>query len=119
MELQLIAMDDFTLWRKLPCQHYKTKWQAAWSKKSPCISQVEYRAKCSVCCPSFSIEHQGERDILRHLVGSDHKWRSKDLENVNRIDNRFQLKDQDGAQVWHEELDSTKVVKPFTLGSLA
>ena len=42
-----------------------------------------------------------------------------DLENVNRIDNLFQGKDQDGAQVWHEELDSTKVAKGLALGSLA
>ena len=34
-------------------------------------------------------------------------------------DNLFQRTDQDGAQVWHEKLDSTKVAKPFALGSLA
>jgi len=52
--------------------------------------------------------------MLRHLPDP-----IIDLENVNRIDNLFQGKDQDGAQVWHEELDSTKVAKRFALGSLA
>jgi len=49
------------------------------------------------------------------LAGSDHKRRRKDLENVHRINNLLQRKDQDGAQVCHEELDSTKVAKVLLL----
>ena len=86
--------------KKRARQHYKTKWQQVWASKYPCITQKsETQAECSVCSRAFSFDHQGERDILRHLGGSDHIKRAKDLEKISKIDDMFKRKADDGKQV--------------------
>ena len=54
--------------KKRPRPQYKSKWQHNWSSKYPCITKKsETLAECSVCFRAFNFDHQGERDILRHL----------------------------------------------------
>ena len=85
--------------RKRVRKHYKTKWQQAWSSKYPCITKMsDTQAKCTVCSRAFSYEHQGERDLVRHVDGLDHRKRAKDLGNFKKIDKMFDQKD-DGKQV--------------------
>ena len=86
--------------KKRAHQHYKTKWQQVWVSKYPCITKnSETQAECSVCSRASSFDHQGERDVVRHLGGSDHIKRAKDLEKVNKIDEMFKQKADDGKQV--------------------
>ena len=66
--------------KKRPRPQYKTKWQQNWASKYPSITKKsETLAACSVCFRAFNFDHQGERDILRHLGGADHIKRAKEL----------------------------------------
>ncbi|KAL5463893.1 hypothetical protein EMCRGX_G032841 [Ephydatia muelleri] len=51
----------------------------------------ETLAECSVCFRAFNFDHQGERDILRHLGGADHIKRTKELEKVIKAEEPFSL----------------------------
>ena len=66
--------------KKRPRPQYKTKWQHNWASKYPSITKKsETLTEWSVCFRAFNFEHQGERDILRHLGGADHIKRAKEL----------------------------------------
>ena len=68
--------------KKRPRPQYKTKWQQNWASKYPSITSTkksETLAEWSVCFRAFNFDHQGERDILRHLGGADHIKRAKEL----------------------------------------
>ncbi|KAL5499702.1 hypothetical protein EMCRGX_G011160 [Ephydatia muelleri] len=55
--------------KKRPRPQYKTKWQQNWASKYPSITKKsETLAEWSVCFRAFNFDHQGERDILRHLA---------------------------------------------------
>lgn len=57
-------------------KHSVTSFQKEWSKMWPCIQPVRQypdKAFCAVCSSSFSIVHQGKRDVERHIKGSEHK----------------------------------------------
>ena len=57
-------------------KHSVTSFQKEWSKIWPCIQPVQQhpeKAFCTVCSSSFSIVHQGKRDVERHIKGSEHK----------------------------------------------
>ena len=55
---------DETPPRKRVCLHYKTKWQATWSKKFPCIERVnDYQAKCTVFA-EISVHNTWANEIL-------------------------------------------------------
>eukprot|EP00731_Ephydatia_muelleri_P019781 Em0012g606a len=79
--------------KKRPRSQYKTKWQQNWASKYPSITKKsETLAECSVCFRAFNFDHQGERDILRHLGGADHIKRAKELEKISKIDEMFKQK---------------------------
>ena len=49
---------------------YKSKSQAAWQKKWPCIAPVKDNPRmfqCTICFKASSCAHQGERDVTHHI----------------------------------------------------
>ena len=72
--------------------HYKTRFNQDWMKKHPCISQDKSdsgKAHCKVCSKSFSICHQGYRDVERHLGSIIHTTKSRDVHQHPRITDSF------------------------------
>ena len=54
---------------------YRTKFNLDWTKKWPCIrSATNYKFRCNICQCILSCEHQGEKDVQRHLEGKKHHW---------------------------------------------
>eukprot|EP00124_Ichthyophonus_hoferi_P001219 Ihof_evm12s58 gene=Ihof_evmTU12s58 len=48
----------------------------SWETKYPWLTSVlddSKKAECSICCHKFSISHQGEGDVKRHLLTESHK----------------------------------------------
>ena len=72
--------------------HSKTKFNPDWTKKHPCIvknADDPEKAFCTVCCKSLAIDHQGYRDIDRHIIGQVHQSRAKQVESSHKITDCF------------------------------
>ena len=54
-------------------KHSVSTFQKDWSKSWPCIQPVRGSPQRAVFNVTFSIAHQGRRDVERHLDGSEHK----------------------------------------------
>ena len=79
--------------RKKPrLSHSKTRFNPAWNNKHPCIVQVRgepWKAYCTVCSKSFSVCHQGYRDVERHIKGLVHQSGSRVVMQTRKITNSF------------------------------
>lgn len=66
---------------------YPTKFNSDWSKKWPCIqsSDFRYKFRCTVCQCVVSCQHQGEKDVRRHIDGKKHR------ENVHALQRQQQI----------------------------
>ena len=65
---------------------YPTKFNPDWSKRWPCI-QVATREKfrCNICQCLVSFEHQGQKDVRRHIEGKKHCDNMKGHDNQRQI----------------------------------
>ena len=57
-------------------KHSVSTFQRDWSNLWPCIQPVRGhpdKVQCTVCNTTFGIAHQGRRDVVRHMEGSEHK----------------------------------------------
>ena len=55
---------------------YKTKFNKAWTSSYPFISGVKgdpYKFLCTVCQRQVACEHQGKRDVERHIAKPMHQ----------------------------------------------
>lgn len=54
-----------------------------WRKKWPCIQadSSPYKFKCTICQCAISCQHQGEKDVRRHMEGKKHSDNVRVLEN--------------------------------------
>ena len=62
--------------RGLKRKHSATSFQKEWPKIWPCIQPLAdnpEKAFCTICNSSFSIVHQGRRDVERRIQGMEHK----------------------------------------------
>ena len=78
--------------KKPRLSHSKTRFNLAWTKRHPCIVQVTGepgKAYCTMCSKSFSVCHQGYRDVKRHMEGSVHQSRSRVVTQTQKISDNF------------------------------
>ena len=69
---------------------YPTKFNPDWTKKWPCIvPATKYKFRCTICQCLLSCEHQGEKDVRRHLDGKKHRDIAEALEKQQRISQFF------------------------------
>ena len=71
---------------------YRTKYNPDWKKKWPCIQKAScdtYKFHCSVCQCNVSCQHQGEKDVRRHIEGNKHCNNVKGLEKQQQISRFF------------------------------
>ena len=71
---------------------YRTKFNPEWIKKWPCIQPCRssnYKFTCTICRCAVSCEHQGEKDVRRHIDGKKHCSNVQGLENQKQIDSFF------------------------------
>ena len=69
---------------------YPTKFNSDWTKKWPCIQPAtKYKFRCMICRCLISCEHQGEKDVRRHLDGKKHRDNAESLQNQQRIGEFF------------------------------
>ena len=69
-------------------------------KKHPCTVRVSGqpgKAYCPVCSKSFSVCHQGYRDVQRHMNGSVHQSRTRDVLQTRKITDNFVSEKDDVA----------------------
>lgn len=68
---------------------YHTKFNPEWTRKWPCIVRASggsmYKFTCSLCQCSVSCQHQGEKDVRRHIEGKKHCDNVKTLETQQQI----------------------------------
>jgi hypothetical protein len=67
---------------------YKSKFVPSWQKKWPCIVPVkgnQYSFSCTVCLKTVSCEHQGERDVTRHIASAQHQRNAKALKGTTPL----------------------------------
>jgi len=86
---------------------YPTRFNTAWSRTWPCIqpSVISFKFKCTVCDCQISCEHQGEKDVKRHLESQKHKANIKALDNQSRVTSFFMAT----ADLIHEKLQELKL----------
>lgn len=71
---------------------YPTKFNSEWRNKWPCIqstSTSKYKFVCTLCQCLVSCEHQGERDVRRHIEGKKHCDNIRGLEGQQQIGTFF------------------------------
>ena len=69
---------------------YPTKFNSDWTKKWSCIQPAtKYKFRCAICQCLVSCEHQGEKDVRRHLDGKKHRDNAESLEKQQRIGEFF------------------------------
>ena len=86
--------------KKPRLSHSKTNFNLTWTKKHPCIVRVSGqpgKAYCMVCSKSFSVCHQGYRDVQWHMNGSVHQSRSRDVTQTRKITDNFVSEKDDVA----------------------
>ena len=67
---------------------YPTKFNPDWSRRWPCIQRQHasnYKFRCTICQCSVTCQHQGEKDVRRHLEGKKHRDNVQALENQPAI----------------------------------
>ena len=86
---------------------YPTRFNPAWSRTWRCIqpSVVSFKFKCTVCDYQISCEHQGEKDVKRHLESQKHKANIKALNNQLRVTSFFKAT----ADPIHEKVTRAEV----------
>ena len=68
----------------------QSKFNPDWTKKWPCIvPATKYKFHCTICQCLLSCEHQGEKDVRRHLDGKRHRNIAEPLEKQQRISQFF------------------------------
>lgn len=75
--------------------HSKTRFNREWTKKYPCIvaaGEDNGKALCTVCSKSFSVCHQGVRDVEHHMSGLIQIKESKKLINTLKLRLRSYLR---------------------------
>ena len=70
---------------------YPTKFNLEWTKKWPCIVKATGGGKftCTICQCSVSCQHQGEKDVRRHIEGKKHCDNVKGFEKQKQIGTFF------------------------------
>ena len=64
---------------------YRTKFNPEWIRKWPSIEPCRssnYKFTCTICQCAVSCEHQGEKDVRRHIDGKKHCSNVQGLENA-------------------------------------
>ena len=73
---------------KLGAAVYKTKFNHSWKSLYPFINEVKgdpYKFFCSVCSRNVSCDHQGKRDVERHVSKTLHQSNAKSLKSQSLI----------------------------------
>lgn len=63
---------------------YKTKYNPSWKKDYPFIGEVKgdpYKFWCTTCSRTVSCQHQGKRDVDRHVEKQLHQNNAKSLKS--------------------------------------
>uniref|UniRef100_A0A1X7T8S4 Uncharacterized protein n=1 Tax=Amphimedon queenslandica TaxID=400682 RepID=A0A1X7T8S4_AMPQE len=69
---------------KIGAAIYKTKFNHSWKQEYPSISEVKrdpYKFFCTVCSRSVSCDHQGKRDVERHVSKALHQNNARSLKS--------------------------------------
>ena len=64
---------------------YRSKFQANWQSKWPCIVSVKGKPhffRCTLCSKEVSCGHQGERDVTRHIASVLHQRSAKAVKST-------------------------------------
>ena len=72
--------------------HSRTSFNAGWTKKHPCIVKVNGdagKAFCTACRKSFTVCHQGYRDVVRHIESYSHQSASGVIAQSCKITDTF------------------------------
>ena len=75
-------------WMKLGAAVYRTKFNHSWKSLYPFINKVKgdpYKFFCSVCSRNESCDHQGKRDMERHVSKTLHQSNAKSLKSQSLI----------------------------------
>ena len=67
---------------------YKSKFQAGWQKRWPCVTPVNnnpHSFHCTLCKKVVSCGHQGERDVTRHIASVQHKRNAEAVKTTHTL----------------------------------
>ena len=74
--------------RKVGAAAYRTKFNHEWTKQHPFVREVKgdpYKFLCDVCGRQISCDHQGKRDVERHIGKAMHQANAKSLRAQSTI----------------------------------
>lgn len=64
---------------------YKSKFQANWQKRWPCIAPVKDNPHTFHCKLCLKVGHQGEKDVTQHVDSSQHQRNVKAVKNTQPL----------------------------------
>ena len=67
---------------------YKSRFQASWQKKWPCIKARRdnpHAFECIVCLRTMNCGHQGEKDVSRHIASVQHQQNARGMKNTTTL----------------------------------
>ena len=76
---------------------YRTKFNHSWTKTWPFVREVKgdpYKFMCTTCGRQVACDHQGKRDVERHIGKAMHQANAKSLKGQSTINFQSPLNEQ-------------------------